>query len=184
MGRWLGCVHPLLIDPVGAFVGLRYSPRCLPELSAMAPHLSPVEQDAMLKAKGKNKTPQQIFDIVQETRAKRSVEMVNITVVRRFLKGQTHKRGSKETRGRPRTYIRKNVITMNSLRSAPKAVLQARQPGGQPGNQSGSQTVSQLARHEAGLARSHALTVSISQHTVSIQSALSQHSSQHVISLG
>ena len=113
----------------------------------------------MLKAKGKNKTPQQIFDIVQETRAKRSVEMVNITVVRRFLKGQTHKR-------------------------EPKAVLQARQPGGQPGNQSGSQTVSQLARHEAGLARSQALTVSISQHTVSIQSAVSQHSSQHVISLG
>ena len=151
-------MHPLLIDPAGAFVDLRYSPRCLPELSTMAPHLSPVEQDAMLKAKGKNKTPQQIFDIVQETRAKRSVEMVNITVVRRFLKGQTHKRG-------------------------PKAVLQARQPGGQPGNQSGSQTVSQLARHEAGIARSQALTVSISQHTVSIQSALSQHSSQHVISL-
>ena len=67
---------------------------------------------------------------------------------------------------------------------APKAILQARQSGRQPGSQSGSHTASQLARHEAGERRSQASTVSISQHTVSIQSAVSQHSSQHVISLG
>jgi len=67
---------------------------------------------------------------------------------------------------------------------APRAILQARQSGRQPGSQSGSHTVSQLARHEADVPRSQASTVSISQHTVSIQSAVSQHSSQHVISLG
>ena len=42
--------------------------------------------------------------------------MVNITVVRRFLKGKTHKRGVKETRGRKRIYSRRNVLTMNAAR--------------------------------------------------------------------
>ena len=42
--------------------------------------------------------------------------MVNITVVRRFLKGKTHKRGATETRGRKRTFTRRNVLHMNSVR--------------------------------------------------------------------
>ena len=74
----------------------------------------------MLKAKSKNQSPQQIFDIVQKTRAKRSVAMVNITVVRLFLKGHAHECGSKETRGRPRKCICKAVTSMNSTR--PKAI--------------------------------------------------------------
>ena len=63
-----------------------------------------------------------------------------------------------------------------------KEGLTARQLGGQPGRQPGSQTATQLARHQARVARSQALTVSISQRTVSIQSAVSQHSSQHLTS--
>ena len=44
--------------------------------------------------------------------------MVNVTVIRRFLKGKTHKRGVQETRGRTRTYSRRNVLTMNATRRA------------------------------------------------------------------
>ena len=42
--------------------------------------------------------------------------MVNLTVVRRFLKGTAHKREVKETRGRKRIYSRRNVLKMNAAR--------------------------------------------------------------------
>ena len=53
-------------------------------------------------------------------------------------------------------------------------------PGSQAGSQAarqdqaGIQTAGQLAKHEAGLARSEGLTVSISQHTANMQSAFGQ----------
>ena len=42
--------------------------------------------------------------------------MVDITNIRRFLRGSTHKRGAKETRGRKRLYSRRNVLSMNAAR--------------------------------------------------------------------
>ena len=84
----------------------------------MAPHLTPAEQDIMLKAKAMGKTPSEIFDKLEAQRRRKATEMVNITVVRRFLNGTTHKRGIAETRGRKRTYSRRNVLTMNAARRA------------------------------------------------------------------
>ena len=44
--------------------------------------------------------------------------MVNITVLRRFLRGKTHKRSRVETRGRKRTLSRRNVLTGSSRSGA------------------------------------------------------------------
>ena len=93
-----------------------HAPRSYPACLAMAPHLTPCEQDAMLKAKAQNKSTTQIFAMVATSRKKVGALMVNVTVVRRFLRGTTHKRGAKETRGRPPTYSRRNVLTMNTAR--------------------------------------------------------------------
>ena len=84
----------------------------------MAPHLTPSEQDAILRARAEKKSTKEIFDSVAQRRQRHDIEMVSITVVRRYLKGKTHKRGVPEVRGRPRTYSRKNVLTMNATRRA------------------------------------------------------------------
>ena len=75
----------------------------------MAPHLAAVEQDKALRAMARQATTSQILAMLQKMRDRRGVTTVNITVVRRFLKGKTHKRAVKETRGRKRVYSRRNV---------------------------------------------------------------------------
>ena len=84
----------------------------------MAPHLTPAEQDIMLKAHAMKKTPAEIFEKLGALRQSKDIERVNITVVLRFLNGKTYKRGIAETRGRKRTYSRRNVLTMNAVRRA------------------------------------------------------------------
>ena len=84
----------------------------------MAPHLTPAEQDIMLQAKAMSKTPSEIYEKLGALRRRKNIEMVNITVARRLLNGKTHKRGIAETRGRKRTYSRRNVLTMNAVRRA------------------------------------------------------------------
>ena len=64
----------------------------------------------------KKKSTKQIFDIIKLKREKEDVAMVDITNLRRFLRGHIHKRGAKETRGRKTIYSRKNVLTMNAAR--------------------------------------------------------------------
>ena len=66
----------------------------------MAPHLSPAEQDILLDAHASGKTTTEAFAVLQKRRARAGTPMVNVTVVRRFLRGKTHKRGRSETRGR------------------------------------------------------------------------------------
>lgn len=85
-------------------------------VAAMAPHLSAVEQDRALQAMARKSTSLQIYDLLERARVRRGIQMVNLTVVRRFLKGATHKRGAKETRDRKRIYSRRNVLTMNAAR--------------------------------------------------------------------
>ena len=82
----------------------------------MAPHLTLVEQSRAVQASAKNETLKAVFDMLQNARRRQGVAMVNITVVRRFLKGGTHKRGKEETRGRKRIYSRRNVLSMNAAR--------------------------------------------------------------------
>ena len=85
-------------------------------VATMAPHLTLVEQSRAVQASAKNETPNAVFDMLQNARRRQGVAMVNITVVRRFLKGTTHKRGKEETRGRKRIYSRRNVLSMNAAR--------------------------------------------------------------------
>ena len=83
---------------------------------AMAPHLTPAEQDAIFSAKAMGKTTGQIWELVKKRRARAGTPMVNITVLRRFMRGRTHKRGKVETRGRARALSRRNVLTMDAAR--------------------------------------------------------------------
>ena len=84
--------------------------------TAMAPHLSPAEQDFALSGLAAGKTAPQIFAMLAKKRVARGVDMVNITVIRRFLKGRTHRRGKVETRGRKRSFTRRNVLAMDTAR--------------------------------------------------------------------
>ena len=64
----------------------------------MAPHLTPKEQDLILIAHAQGKTTPQIHALVEKLRTKKDVPMVNITVLRRFLRtivaGWKHGAGS------------------------------------------------------------------------------------------
>ena len=59
----------------------------------MAPHLTLVEQSRALQASAKGQTPMAVFDTLEKARQRKGVAIVNLTVVRRFLKGSTHKPG-------------------------------------------------------------------------------------------
>ena len=82
----------------------------------MAPRWSPAEQDLALSGLAAGKTASQIFAMVAKKRVARGVAMVNITVIRRFLRGRTHRRGKVETRGRKRSFTRRNVLAMDTAR--------------------------------------------------------------------
>ena len=82
----------------------------------MAPHMTPKEQGMAIAAAGQARSTNQIFDVIRKKREKDNSEMVDITNVRRFLRGATHKCGAKETRGRKRIYSRRNVLSMNAAR--------------------------------------------------------------------
>ena len=72
----------------------------LPSRPAMAPHLTLAEQDVIFAAHASGKTAAKIFELIAKRREKAGTPMVNITVLRRFLRGRTHRRGRVETRGR------------------------------------------------------------------------------------
>ena len=64
----------------------------------MAPHPTAPEQDVAVNAKARNATTAEVFSILQKRRKRQGIEMVNITVVRRFLSGKTHERGCLKAR--------------------------------------------------------------------------------------
>ena len=53
----------------------------------MAPHLTAEEQGMAIAAAGKKLTTKQIFDLVKKMREENEVVMVDITNIRRFLRG-------------------------------------------------------------------------------------------------
>ena len=62
------------------------------------------------------KTASQVFVQLAKVRRSRGVDMVNITAVRRFMRGKSHRRGKVETRGRKRVFTRRNVLAMDATR--------------------------------------------------------------------
>jgi hypothetical protein len=83
---------------------------------AMAPHLSLTEQDIALSALARGKAPVEIHELLRKRRSTKKIDMMNLTAVRRFLRGKTHKRGQVEARGRKRAVTRRNVMAMDNAR--------------------------------------------------------------------
>ena len=82
----------------------------------MAPHLSPAEQGLSLSGLTAGMTASQIFAMVAKKRFARGAAMLTIPVLRRLLQGRTHRRGKVETRGRKRSFTRRNVLAMDTAR--------------------------------------------------------------------
>ena len=66
----------------------------------MAPQLTKLELDRAFLHLGKGATPVEIHAKLRKSRALREEDGPDVTSVRRALRGSTHKRGRKETRGR------------------------------------------------------------------------------------
>ena len=84
--------------------------------SAMAPHLSPAELDFMLAKERLGKSPIDIHGLLKARRDRKGIVTPNLTAIRKALKGATHKRAHKETRGRKPKYTKKMVLKANKVR--------------------------------------------------------------------
>ena len=86
------------------------------------PQLTEKEQIKCRILVGKGHTPGEITEKLGDARAKRTppVPPPDVTSVRHYLRGVTHRVGTKETRGRKRTF---NVKKMRTLNKARKALL-------------------------------------------------------------
>ena len=82
----------------------------------MAPHLTLAEQDSIVKWKAAGNSTPVIHTKIKASRQRIRVAPLDITVVRRFLKGKTHRRGVVEKRGRKRSWTRANVLKANAVR--------------------------------------------------------------------
>ena len=82
------------------------------------PQLSKSEQTRCLVLQGKDGTPGQICKVLGVARGNREppVPPPDVTSVRRFLRGATHKRGAKETRGRKREFGPTKVRQLEKMR--------------------------------------------------------------------
>ena len=82
----------------------------------MAPHLTLAEQDAIVKWAAKHKNAPFIHAKITAARERRDIEPLDITVIGRFMRGQTHRRRAVETRGRKPSWTRANVLKGNAVR--------------------------------------------------------------------
>jgi hypothetical protein len=83
---------------------------------SMAPHMSKGEQDNMLKMHRAGKAPKDILAKIVAQRVRRGIEVPEIGVVWRFLKGETHRRSAVEARGRHPKLSKTNVLKINCVR--------------------------------------------------------------------
>ena len=82
----------------------------------MGKHFAAVELDNMQKWKSESLTPVQIHARLVRDRARRKQYGPDLTTVRRFLKGKSHKRSTVELRGRKRSLSDANLHAMNRVR--------------------------------------------------------------------
>ena len=82
----------------------------------MAPHLTASELDLVHQLDQKGKSPSEIHARLAARRQRAGVEVPDLTTLRRAIKGKTHKRGRKETRGRKAKYSKKWVVSLNRAR--------------------------------------------------------------------
>jgi hypothetical protein len=88
----------------------------LPPRNPMAPHMSLAELDRCIKLSSKGVNPVSIHAKLLATRQHRGQAGPDLTTVRRVLKGQSHKRGRVQARGRPRKLSNMAVLKLNSSR--------------------------------------------------------------------
>jgi hypothetical protein len=84
--------------------------------SAMAPHLTRVEQDKLLSWKNANVTVIDMHGRLEKRRERQGIDAPDLTTVRKFLKGKTHRRGRVDKRGQTPIFSRRNVLAMNRAR--------------------------------------------------------------------
>ena len=82
----------------------------------MAPHLTPAELDFIHSLETAGRDPAGIHQALSAQRARKKIAAPHITNVRKALKGNTYKRGRKETRGRRAKYSKKMVLRMDKAR--------------------------------------------------------------------
>ena len=83
---------------------------------AMAPHLTPTELDSIHSLEAAGCDPAGIHQALSAQRARKKIAAPHITNVRKALKGNTYKRGRKETRGRRAKYSKKMALRMDKAR--------------------------------------------------------------------
>ena len=74
------------------------------------------ELDYIRDRANKGDTPVQIHEKLSKCRARKNIVCPDLTNIRKSLKGQTHRRGKVETRGRKRVLTKKQVLKVNSTR--------------------------------------------------------------------
>jgi hypothetical protein len=105
-----------LISSLITFSLYLYFVPSLPISVAMAPHLSKQELDRVFTLFAKGEATTQILERITARRAKRGVEAPMLGAIQRALKGNTFKRGVKETRGRKRKLSKANTRQLDKTR--------------------------------------------------------------------
>ena len=82
----------------------------------MAKQFSCGEREQVRRAAGARATAAEIWKKLKAARAKRGLPPPDLTTIRRFLKGNTHRLDAHETRGRGPIYTRQNVLKMEKTR--------------------------------------------------------------------
>ncbi len=96
-------------------------PQAAQPLRRMAPHLTKKELDEIMQ-KGKKlksktlKTPAEKLCKINKARRKAGIPVIQLQAVHRALKGTTHRRGLKETRGRKKILSVANLKTIDKVR--------------------------------------------------------------------
>lgn len=85
-------------------------------MRSMGKHLTAVERDYMRVLAAQKKLPPEVHAKLMVMRRRRRQPPLDITTVRRHMRGKTFKAGAAETRGRKRVYSKRAVLKMNKTR--------------------------------------------------------------------
>ena len=92
--------------------------RVPPTSSAMGLPLTPAEREEVRRLAGQRASAVDIHKTISAKRARRRMDPPDLTTVRRFLKGNTHRQDKNETRGRKPALSRRNVLKMDKVRKS------------------------------------------------------------------
>ena len=106
-------MHAISVHIVIILVINRWTRRWPFAIARVSPPMFPSNP---IHRRGTRSSANRIHTKLEEMRDRRGVQTPNVTVVRKFLKGKTHKRGRVETRGRKKKWTRANVLAANRVR--------------------------------------------------------------------